>query len=135
MLWSSDVGVYLTMFRAYSADLGRWLSRDPLKSAELVEGSNVYTYVGNDPVNRIDRLGLAQGWGEGPTISAAYEAAKKGCEGSCQESSPGSKVEHRPKSDRTCHTPSSMGSKKWSCSVSCTCIAPPAPGQTPPPAC
>jgi len=31
---------------------------DPLENAEVSEGANLYAYVGNDPVNRIDALGL-----------------------------------------------------------------------------
>lgn len=48
-------GLNLTMFRAYSPQLGRWLSRDPL--GESV-GSNLYAYVRNSPLNAFDPLGL-----------------------------------------------------------------------------
>ena len=49
----------LTWARIYRPDLARWLSRDPLRNAELLQGPNLYTYVGNDPINAIDPLGLA----------------------------------------------------------------------------
>jgi RHS repeat-associated protein len=52
-------GVYFTKHRVYDPDLGRWISRDPLHHAELTQGANLYTYVGNDPINRTDPLGLA----------------------------------------------------------------------------
>jgi RHS repeat-associated protein len=39
-------------FRIYSAELGRWLSRDP------ITGLNLYDYVDNRPVSAIDPLGL-----------------------------------------------------------------------------
>jgi RHS repeat-associated protein len=58
MFWSSEVNLCLTLFRAYDSDLGRWLSRDPLENAELIEGPNLYAYVGNNSVNNIDPLGL-----------------------------------------------------------------------------
>lgn len=57
-------GYYLTLFRAYDSELGRWLSADPLESVTgempemLPEGSNLYAYVGGNPVNGIDDLGL-----------------------------------------------------------------------------
>jgi RHS repeat-associated protein len=51
-------GLNLALFRAYSPKLGRWLSRDPLENAELTQGPNLYSYVHNNPVNRIDPLGL-----------------------------------------------------------------------------
>lgn len=48
-------GLNLTLYRAYSPTLGRWLSRDPIGEAG---GLNLYGYVLNDPVNLIDPLGL-----------------------------------------------------------------------------
>jgi RHS repeat-associated protein len=45
----------LTRYRAYDPNTGRWLSPDPIKEAG---GMNLYRYVGNDPVNATDPLGL-----------------------------------------------------------------------------
>jgi RHS repeat-associated protein len=58
MFWSPETSLSLTHFRAYDAQLGRWLSRDPLKAAELRQGPNLYAYVGNNPVSQFDPLGL-----------------------------------------------------------------------------
>jgi RHS repeat-associated protein len=58
MFWSAEASLHLTKFRTYDAGLGRWLSRDPLYHAESAQGPNLYTYVGDDPVNRTDPLGL-----------------------------------------------------------------------------
>jgi RHS repeat-associated protein len=44
-----------TLYRTYSAAFGRWLSRDPLEESA---GSNLYTYVSNQPTNQFDPLGL-----------------------------------------------------------------------------
>jgi RHS repeat-associated protein len=58
MFWSSEASLALTHFRAYDPELGRWLSRDPLKNAEVNQGPNLYAYVGNNPVNQTDSSGL-----------------------------------------------------------------------------
>jgi RHS repeat-associated protein len=59
MLFSREVGCCLTDFRAYDPNLGRWLSRDPLRRAEIRQGPNLYAYVFNNPVSLIDPIGLA----------------------------------------------------------------------------
>ena len=46
---------YLTWYRVYDPNLGRWLSSDPL--GEL-EGPNLYNYVDSNPLNWIDPFGL-----------------------------------------------------------------------------
>lgn len=61
MFWSTEANLSLTHFRAYDPGLGRWISRDPLRKAELREGPNLYAYVANDPVNLTDPSGLAGG--------------------------------------------------------------------------
>jgi len=42
-------------YRYYSAGQARWTTRDPLG---MVDGPNVYAYVGGNPVNFVDPLGL-----------------------------------------------------------------------------
>jgi RHS repeat-associated protein len=41
--------------RYYSADLGRWIGRDPIGESG---GANLYAMVGNNPINAVDVLGL-----------------------------------------------------------------------------
>jgi RHS repeat-associated protein len=46
----------LAPFRAYDADLGRWISEDPMS---LWAGPNLYAYAGGNPTTYVDPLGLA----------------------------------------------------------------------------
>ena len=55
MYYHTNSHLHLTLFRAYDADTGRWLSRDPIGETG---GVNLYRYVGNDPVNLSDPMGL-----------------------------------------------------------------------------
>jgi RHS repeat-associated protein len=56
MFYNADSGLNLTQFRAYDPVSGRWLSRDPLgESASL---TNLYAYVGGNPINKRDEFGL-----------------------------------------------------------------------------
>ncbi len=48
-------GLYLTLYRAYDTEAGRWLSRDPINEDR---GLNLYDYVLNNPVSSIDPYGL-----------------------------------------------------------------------------
>jgi RHS repeat-associated protein len=59
-LWHSPSGFYLTLYRAYDPNLGRWISRDPIGGRG---GQNLYGYVTNDPVNAIDPFGLTKVYG------------------------------------------------------------------------
>jgi RHS repeat-associated protein len=58
LFFAREARLSLARFRAYDAELGRWLSRDPLRKAEEQDGPNLYAYVVNDPVNKTDLLGL-----------------------------------------------------------------------------
>jgi RHS repeat-associated protein len=55
--WIPEIGLYYYKARVYSPTLGRFLSADPIGYGD---GMNMYAYVGNDPVNRVDPLGLTQ---------------------------------------------------------------------------
>jgi RHS repeat-associated protein len=57
MFWTPENSLNLTYFRAYDPNIGRWLSRDPLKNAEKLLGPNLYAYVDNNPISWIDPSG------------------------------------------------------------------------------
>jgi RHS repeat-associated protein len=54
-----------TIYRPYSAALGRWLLRDPLGE---MAGANLYGYVGNNPISQTDSTGLAPVAGGGGCV-------------------------------------------------------------------
>jgi RHS repeat-associated protein len=54
--WQGNNAISLTLHRGYDAELGRWLSQDPIG---LRGGSNLFAYAENDPVQFNDPLGLA----------------------------------------------------------------------------
>jgi RHS repeat-associated protein len=81
MFWTPEASLNLTWFRAYDPATGRWLSRDPLKDAEVDVGVNLFTYVHNNPVNLRDPLGLCcepewdRMWGAGRDLELALRNA------------------------------------------------------------
>jgi len=54
-VWLEETGLYHYKARAYSPTLGRFLQTDPIGQSG---GLNIYAYVGGDPVNFTDPLGL-----------------------------------------------------------------------------
>ncbi|MCF7669660.1 MAG: RHS repeat-associated core domain-containing protein [Verrucomicrobia bacterium] len=54
----TETGLVYYGYRYYWPAMGRWIKRDPIGERG---GMNLYNYVGNDPLNWIDTLGLAYG--------------------------------------------------------------------------
>jgi RHS repeat-associated protein len=54
-LWHMQSSLYLTMYRAYDPNLGRWITRDPIQERG---GLNLYKYALNQPTLLVDRDGL-----------------------------------------------------------------------------
>jgi RHS repeat-associated protein len=57
--------LYYYRHRYYKPSVGRFISEDPIG---LAGGSNTYTYVGNNPVNYIDPLGLDRTYAVGQRL-------------------------------------------------------------------
>jgi len=57
--YDRETGLVMYPLRPYSPTLGRFLTRDPI---EEDGGLNLYAFVGNNPVDRVDPLGLIELW-------------------------------------------------------------------------
>lgn len=68
--YDAETGLHYNRFRYYSPRLGRYWSVDPIG---LRGDHNLYAYVGNDPVNRVDPLGLW--WKTALSVAAGVVAA------------------------------------------------------------
>ncbi len=64
-------GLQLALYRGYDPDLGRWISEDPIAERG---GLNLYGYVRNNPIQKIDALGLED------TAQLGYAGATAACD-------------------------------------------------------
>ncbi|HJQ70926.1 MAG TPA: RHS repeat-associated core domain-containing protein [Blastocatellia bacterium] len=65
--YDEEAGLIYLRARFYDPAIGRFLTADPLPGVAMApETFNPYVYVNNDPVNRIDPMGL-QSWPPSPT--------------------------------------------------------------------
>ncbi|SDP86371.1 RHS repeat-associated core domain-containing protein, partial [Desulforhopalus singaporensis] len=65
-------GLYHFHFRQYDPSAGVWTSEDPIG---IIGGNNLYSYVGNNPVNYIDLFGL---WDQSTEGGHAHDDAGDG---------------------------------------------------------
>jgi RHS repeat-associated protein len=72
--WDSETGFYQVRYRYLHPTLGRWLTRDPIQERG---GINLYNFLLNNSINRIDRDGLLSRLCRDPKAAAACIAQAK----------------------------------------------------------
>ncbi len=69
----AETGLVYYGYRYYSANLGRWISRDPIQESD---SANLFGMVNNDPINQVDMHGL---YAKDFHFSAIYYLFKARC--------------------------------------------------------
>ncbi|MBI4379506.1 MAG: peptidoglycan DD-metalloendopeptidase family protein [Nitrospinae bacterium] len=70
--WDRETGLYYYRMRYYDPEIGRFLQIDPFPGfIELPQTLNHYSYVGDNPMNWVDPLGLTT-WPASGTVSSEF---------------------------------------------------------------
>ena len=84
--WDAETGMYYYRARYYAPELKRFISEDPIRFESGDE--NWYRYVGNDPVNFTDSLGLFGGIFPGYCQEWHHEQRQRLQDGKCPDTKP-----------------------------------------------
>jgi RHS repeat-associated protein len=79
--YDSETGLYYYRARYYKPSIGRFLQSDPIG---YFDGTNLYTYVHNNPINSVDPLGMREPISSIACI-ACLTAAALTCSANCAE--------------------------------------------------
>jgi RHS repeat-associated protein len=69
-MYDAETGLVRFGARDYDASIGRWTAKDPIRFAARL--GSLFSYVGSDPINRIDINGLDE-WGPGTNDCSYYD--------------------------------------------------------------
>jgi RHS repeat-associated protein len=72
--YDDNTGLYYYGYRFYRPSIGRWISRDPIRERG---GLNLYGFVQNNPVNRLDPLGLDDDDMDWESVDRNFHATKE----------------------------------------------------------